>query len=102
MLGSTDWTGIVLAIGEGSVTRRGGGNGVISGTTVLANISGPNGIYGDSDDCQPVPVDDPTDTDLFGPASYTVIGGGNADVDFCSRLVAISPPSYHVVGFRQL
>jgi len=99
LLGTTTWTGIVLAIGEGSVKRQGGGNGVISGTTLVANISGPNGVYGDADDCQ---GDGASDPDLFGSASYTVIGGGNADIDYCSRFANPGPASYRVVDFRQL
>jgi hypothetical protein len=106
--GSSTWTGIVLAIGEGKMRRVGGGNGVISGTSVVANISGPNGIYGDSDDCRPVPVADDddssdwTDPDLFGPARYDVTGGGNADIDYCTRFLPSGPHSYRVVDFRQI
>ena len=96
--GNSDFTGIVLAIGEGSLIRSGGGNGVISGTTFLADIAGPNGVYGDADDCT---GDGPGDTDLFGQASYLVNGGGNSDIDYCSRFANINPPSYRVVDFRQ-
>jgi hypothetical protein len=95
-VGNSTWTGIMLVIGEGSVRRVGGGNGVISGTTVVANLSGPNGIYGDDDDCQGV------DDDGFSPPTYTVVGGGNSDIDYCSRFTTTGPASYRVVDFRQL
>ena len=108
ILGNSTWTGTVLAIGEGAVTRRGGGNGVISGVTVVADIAGPDEIYGTADDCQPVPdapIDDtsgPVDTDPFGTSSYRVTGGGNADIDFCSRFIPTDPHTYVVVDFRQI
>jgi len=100
--GNSTWTGTVLAIGEGNVRRVGSGNGTISGSTLVANISGPNGIYGDDDDCQPVSVEEGEDPDLFGPASYKVAGGGNADIDYCTRFLPTGPYSYRVVDFRQL
>jgi hypothetical protein len=109
ILGNSTWTGAVLAIGEGAVTRLGGGNGVISGTTVVADIAGPDEIYGTADDCQPVPdapLDDatsvPVDTDPFGTSSYSVTGGGNSDIDFCSRFIPTDPHTYVVVDFRQI
>jgi hypothetical protein len=76
-LGTSTWTGIVLVIGEGSLMRRGGGNGILSGTSFVANIP-------------------------FGVSNYEVVGGGNADVDYCSRFIPDGPRTYHVVGFRQL
>ena len=104
--GSSTWTGVVLAIGEGSVARTGGGGGIISGTTLVADIAGPNEAYGDADDCSPVPDGDPddaTETDPFGNSSYSVTGGGNSDIDFCTRfLAATEPRTYQVVEFRQL
>lgn len=104
--GSSSWTGVVLAVGEGALIRSGGGNGVISGTTLVADIAGPNEIFGDEDDCTPVPDgddDDEVDTDPFGNSRYEVTGGGNSDIDFCSKfLVATEPRSYDVVEFRQL
>ena len=104
--GNSTWTGVVLAIGEGSVNRTGGGGGVISGTTLVADIAGPNETYGDADDCSPVPDGDPddaTETDPFGNSSYDVTGGGNSDIDFCTRfLAATEPRTYRVVEFRQL
>jgi hypothetical protein len=92
--GNATWTGIVLAIGEGRILRLGGGNGVISGSTLVANIAGPDGVYGNGDDCTP-------EEDPLGPVSYEVNGGGNADIDFCSRFLATDPRSYHVVSFRE-
>lgn len=97
VLGNSTWTGIVLAIGEGRVIRMGGGNGVISGATVVADTAGANGLPGDADDCQPVfPSTDP-----FGQSTYSVTGGGNSDVDFCTRFFPPEPRSYRIVEFRQ-
>jgi len=47
--------------------------------------------------------DGEVDTDPFGNSHYEVTGGGNSDIDFCSKfLVATEPRSYDVVEFRQL
>jgi hypothetical protein len=105
--GSSTFTGVVLAIGEGSVNRSGGGGGVISGTTLIADIAGPDEIFGNADDCSPVLDEDDDssdpDTDPFGNSSYDVTGGGNSDIDFCTRfLAATEPRTYRVVEFRQL
>jgi hypothetical protein len=109
--GNSNWVGTVLAIGEGKVRRLGGGNGVISGATVVADIAGPDEIYGTGDDCDPVQdgsVDDDSDddatidTDPFGNSSYNVTGGGNSDIDYCSRFIPTDPHTYVVVDFRQI
>ncbi len=98
VLGNTSWKGMMLVIGEGALKRQGGGNGYISGATIVADIAGLNGVYGDGDDCQP---DNVADTDPFGNSKYTVVGGGNSDIDFCSRFQFNGPRGYRVVDFRQ-
>ncbi len=98
ILGSSSWSGVVLAIGEGRLRRVGGGNGVISGATIVADIAGPNGSYGDADDCQPAAAGG----DPFGNSSYQTVGGGNSDIDFCSRFLFTGPRADRTVSFRQL
>lgn len=105
VLGNSSWSGIILAIGEGSVRRVGGGNGTLSGSTIVADIAGPNGTYGDADDCQPAVGGEHGETpagDPFGNSSYQVVGGGNSDIDYCSRFLFTAPRTYRVVEFRQL
>jgi len=102
IVGNSTWTGIILAIGEGRVRRVGGGNGVLSGATIVADIAGPNEVYGDADDCQPVADDESGDEDPFGNSYYSVAGGGNSDIDYCTRFLFTDPRTYRVVEFRQL
>lgn len=103
VLGNSSWMGITLAIGEGVVIRKGAGNGVLSGSTIVGDIAGPNEIYGDADDCEPVPDGGGgPDTDPFGNSHYEVLGGGNGDIDYCSRFTPTDPRAYSLVDFRQL
>ena len=95
--GSSSFAGVILVIGEGSLLRNGGGSGVLSGSTIVADIAGANNIYGDADDCQPVPPS----TDPFGDSHYEVNGGGNTDIDYCTRFLYTQPRSYIVSDFRQ-
>ena len=44
--GRANWHGLVFAIGEGIFVRSGAGNGTISGATIVADIAGPDDIYG--------------------------------------------------------
>jgi len=94
--GQVDWDGVVAAIGEGVLTRDGAGNGKVRGATFVADIAGPDDIYGTSDDC--------TGGDGgFDSATYHVNGGGNGDVEFCSTKINLANPieTYSIEEFRQ-
>ena len=87
---------MILALGEGRFERNGGGNGDISGAIMVADIAGPDDLYGTADDC--------TGGDNgFDSAEYENNGGGNADTGFCSTdIIAARPnPPYDIVAFRQ-
>jgi hypothetical protein len=97
-LGNATWEGIVMVIGAGVLIRSGGGNGHISGQTIVADIAGPDNVYGTSDDCTGGPAGDG-----FGIARYEVSGGGNSDIEYCSDLVSQIEPieTFRVVDFLQ-
>jgi len=94
--GGADWNGLVFAIGEGSFGRYGAGNGTISGATIVADIAGPDDIYGTADDC--------TGGDGgFNPVIYDERGGGNSDTTYCTddfALLDLVKP-YDIIEFRQ-
>jgi hypothetical protein len=96
--GNVSYTGIILAIGKGVMTRNGGGNGTISGQIIVANTAGADGIVGTGDDG-------------FGPASFDTSGGGASNIQYCSSaitnaLATTAPaPTYApltVTSFRQI
>ncbi|MCP3980618.1 MAG: hypothetical protein GY716_15050 [bacterium] len=99
-----DWTGMIMAVGEGSVIRRPGGNGEIAGALVVANIAGPDGVYGNDDDCT-------GGDDGLAAASFVTedddsssSGGlGSGLLTYCARNIEDSTPPgpYAVVGFLQ-
>jgi hypothetical protein len=80
MNGNTSFRGVILVLGEGSVERSGGGNGVISGGIVIAKF-GPTGG--------------------FGAPLFTTNGGGNSRIEYNSADVsdALSTvPGFMVLG----
>ncbi len=96
--GNTEWNGIVMVIGEGSILRNGGGNGNPSGAMIVANIDPtPDGPNADKSDwC--------TETaDGFGQANYHTNGGGNSTVTWCTDYIDDANPvtSYRVTEFVQ-
>jgi len=72
--GNTDFKGIILALGSGTFTRSGGGNGLISGSVVVAKF---DDIYN--------PLNTTTG---FGAPTFTVAGGGNSNLDYNSTDIA--------------
>ncbi len=79
--GNTSFKGVILVLGEGSVQRSGGGNGVIAGGIVVANFDKTSGG--------------------FGRPTFTTNGGGNSLVQYDSKAVseALSAiPGFDVVG----
>jgi hypothetical protein len=95
--GKASWRGMIFVMGTGEMIRNGAGNGEISGAIVVADIAGPDNIYGTADDC--------TGGDGgFDRVTYDMNGGGNADTVYCTAdiLAAKPKPPYRIVNFRQM
>ena len=95
--GAVSWAGMMWAIGTGQFRRNGGGGADVDGSILAADIAGPDGIYGNADDCT-------GGVGGFGPASFDENGGGNGTTTYCTDdILAASPPfPYEIVEFRQL
>ncbi len=93
MHGGRSWNGILFVVGRGIVERKGAGGGTVSGAAIVADVAGPDGIYGNDDDC----------TGGLGQATYQIEGGGNSTTAFCSNdITQANPPvTYDVVEFLQ-
>ena len=94
--GKASWKGMIFVIGKGDFVHNGGGNGTISGATIVADIAGPDNVYGTDDDC--------TGGDNgFNPISYDDNGGGNSDTVFCLADINAATPAqpYKIVSFQQ-
>ncbi|HKQ61616.1 MAG TPA: PilX N-terminal domain-containing pilus assembly protein [Candidatus Polarisedimenticolaceae bacterium] len=91
--GNTDFGGVLVVVGKGVFGKNGSGNGVISGASIIADVAGPDNVYGNADDC----------STGFGQASYDEHGGGNADMIYCSEDIISSQPDkpLDIVDFRQ-
>jgi hypothetical protein len=94
--GSTSWVGPIFVVGTGQYSMSGGGNGSTWGGVVVANITGPDGIYGTADDCTGPNAG-------FSAALFDVSGGGNHDYAYCSTIdnQSLSGLPAKVLGFRQ-
>jgi hypothetical protein len=94
--GGVDFEGVILVIGEGRFRMNGSGNGVVEGGIIVANISGPDGVYGTSDDCT-------GGVDGFGRSVFDERGGGNAGNIYCSTVLNVSEQAdpYEILQFRQ-
>ncbi len=66
------WNGVLLAIGEGNFSRSGSNHKSTSGASVVADIAGPDSIYGTADDCT-------GGSGGFTTASYVTNLGGHED-----------------------
>jgi hypothetical protein len=91
--GDFDWDGQLLVVGEGSVRRTGGGGGTISGGILVADIAGPDDVYGNGDDC----------STGFGSPEFDTSGGGNSTLSFCGQNLDAAAPQevYRIVEFLQ-
>ena len=94
--GRADWHGMIYVFGEGRFVQSGSGNGIISGALMVADIAGPDNVYGTGDDCS-------GGDDGFSTAVYDMSGGGNAVTQYCSQDVNANMPNppYKIVNFRQ-
>ena len=96
MHGQSDWRGLIFVVGKGQFLRNGAGNGYTSGGIVVADIAGPDNIYGTGDDCT-------GGVDGFGVATFDENGGGTGDTTYCSTDLnpAIPVPPYDITEFLQ-
>jgi hypothetical protein len=92
--GGNAWNGLILAVGDGIVTKQGGGGGTTNGAFLIANINTGTTVRAGS---SPV-VHNP------GPPSGSWNGGGNATIQFdsCALSNALATSYYHVISFREL
>lgn len=74
--GNITWNGPIFVVGKGKFLTDGGGQALFMGANVVANIAGPDGIVGTTDDC--------TGTN-FGQATFDFSGGGNHTTKYCLR-----------------
>jgi len=85
--GNSSWNGIILVVGNGLTTyvQNGGGNGQFNGAIFVANTAGtPPGTY--------------------GPADFTINGGGGNGVYYNSCWIKNSqkPVTYQVLSFHEI
>jgi len=94
--GRASWSGMIYVVGTGRYVTTGAGTGLISGAIVVADIAGPDGVYGNGDDCS-------GGDDGFDTAVFDMSGGGNATTRYCTEdILAYGPnPPYPIVNFRQ-
>jgi hypothetical protein len=94
--GNADWQGLVLALGEGNFRRNGSGNGTISGGIIVADIAGPDEIYGTADDCS-------GGDNGFASVDFDYSGGGTGNTMYCSTHIINSRPNppYKIISYRQ-
>jgi hypothetical protein len=95
--GGAAWNGLLLVIGDGKVTKQGGGGGTTNGSLLIGNINTPTAGGTVRAGSSPV-VHNPN------PPSGDWNGGGNATVQFdsCALNNALSSSYYHVISFREL
>ena len=101
--GNAGWTGTIFTVGKGGFQRSGGGNGVISGASFVANIAGPDGVMWTSDDCSGADGIVGTADDGAAIATYNNSGGGTGDTGYCSTAISAVQQEFPfvIVGFRQ-
>lgn len=96
MRASRSWEGVIVVAGTGEFERSGSGTGHTWGGVVVANIAGPDGIYGNADDCT-------GGTAGYLPASFDTSGAGNHDTVYCSDVInqAMNGFPFKILDFRQ-
>jgi hypothetical protein len=96
MHGQAAWSGMIYVVGEGVFVRNGAGTGVISGAMFVADIAGPDNVYGTVDDC--------TGPDNgFDTATFDESGGGTGDEIYCTNDITPALPvkPYEIIDFLQ-
>jgi hypothetical protein len=96
MHGQTAWNGMIYVVGEGSFVRKGAGNGILSGAMFVADIAGPDNIYGTNDDCG-------GPDHGFDTGNYDQSGGGTGDEIYCTDDInpALPVHPYEILSFLQ-
>lgn len=77
--GNFSYNGVILVVGRGNLVRHGGGNGVVRGAIIIADINGPDDIPFTADDSLGQPI-------------FTTHGGGKSRIIYNSEL-ANNPPT---------
>jgi len=101
--GNAAWEGLIYTIGKGQFERSGGGNGIISGANLVADVAGPDGIMWTADDCAGADGVLGTGDDGFATGIYHNNGGGTGDTVYCSQDISAVEWEFPfgVVSFRQ-
>jgi len=96
MHGAADWSGLIMVIGEGQFLRNGAGNGEILGGVMVADIAGPDNIYGTVDDCTGGVAG-------YDSATFDESGGGTGDTIYCTASLDFARPlvPYDIIEFVQ-
>ena len=96
MHGAADWSGLIMVIGEGQFLRNGAGNGQILGGVMVADIAGPDDIYGTVDDCT-------GGVGGYDSATFDESGGGTGDTIYCTAALDFARPlvPYDIIEFVQ-
>ena len=95
--GGVAWAGMMWAIGHGEFRRNTGGGATVDGSILVADIAGPDNVYGTEDDC--------TGGDGgFGITTFDENGGGTGTTTYCTNDITDASPAYpyEIVEFRQL
>jgi len=101
--GNTNWNGVLIIVGKGNLQRNGSGNGVISGSVLVADVAGPDGIMWTADDCSgPDDVKGNAD-DGISSGTYNVNGGGSGGEVYCTNDIhnIDSEFPFVIVSFRE-
>lgn len=115
--GDVNWDGLVLVLGEGDFRLNGSGNGEVSGGVIVADVAGPDGIYGgfcsqsaaacaSASDCPPgesCTVSADNCRGGFGSVTFDERGGGNSGTVYCTTDLERANPvhPYRIVDFKQ-
>ena len=101
--GSSDWYGTIFAVGKGTITRSGLGNGELGGGILVADVAGPDRTLFTSDDCAGQDGVKGTADDGAAAGTYNVSGGGSGGTEYCTPAIADVQDRFpfKVVGFRQ-
>lgn len=100
--GDFDWNGIVIVGGTGRFDRDGAGTGAFSGAWLVANVAGPDGTIGTSDDCSGPDGITGNGDDGFAAPRWWVNGVGAANWHYCDADIdAAQVHPFRLVQFLQ-
>ena len=94
--GNSSLEGVYFVVGEGSMLRDGGGNGETWGSTLVADVAGPDNIFGTGDDCTGPSAG-------FDVARLQANGAGNHETIYCTEVIneVMNGFPLRVMDFRQ-